>query len=419
MAVTLSPKQKAAWAKSTRFINVWTGSVSAGKTFTWVLMMLHKIQNAPPTGDIVIMGFSLPSVYRNVFSLIESHELFAPMRDHVRYNHNSDTAIIFGRRVHVIGMGTVKASSRIQGMTIRYAFIDEGTLMPQEVFSMLLTRLRVEGAQCFITTNPASQRHWLLTDFIERPHATDTFTVTFTMDDNPGLPAAYVRRQKQLYKGVFYQRFILGRWVAAEGAVFQGWNEDTMVVKELPELLQTFSVGVDYGTEHPTAGYALSLGRVHQGGKDVYRLYLHNEWSPNYRKRATDFELADSFTTWQEQLPHAPRFIYADPAAASFREELHRRGITTHKADNAVLDGIRVVDSLLESGLLKVHADCVHLIEELPGYVWDATAAERGEDKPIKEHDDHVDAVRYAVFSSRHLWGPFLTAPRDMGRLLP
>lgn len=407
MAVTLSPKQKRAWAESTHFINVWDGSVSGGKTFTWILAMLHKIQNAPAEGDIVIMGFSLPSIYRNVFSLIESHPLFAPFREHIRYNHNADTALMFGRVVHVIGMGTIKASDRIRGMTIRYAFVDEGTLMPHEVFTMLLTRLRVPGAQCFITTNPGNQRHYLLTDYIQRPRETDTYHITFTMADNPGLPPEYVERQKSLYTGVFYQRFILGRWVAAEGAVFQGWNEDTMTVRELPELLQTFAVGVDYGTEHPTAGYALSLGR----DGDTYRLYLHNEWSPNPTTRATDYELATSFEEWTATLPHWPQFMYADPAAASFREELLRRNITTHRADNKVLDGIRLVDSLLMSDQLKIHADCTHLLDELPGYVWDAKAAERGEDKPIKEHDDHVDALRYVCASSRHLWRPLLTAP--------
>ena len=413
MAVTLSRKQKQAWANSTHFINVWDGSVSGGKTFTWVLVMLHNIQNAPVEGDIVIMGYSLPSVYRNVFSLIESHPLFAPFREHVRYSHNSDTAIMFGRVVHVVGMGTVKASDRIRGMTLRYAFVDEGTLMPQEVFTMLLTRLRVEGAQCFITTNPGSQRHYLLTDYIQRPDETDTYHATFTMDDNPGLPAEYVERQKSLYTGVFYQRFILGKWVAAEGAVFQGWDENTMTVDELPELLQTYAVGVDYGTEHPTAGYALSLGRSIEGGEPVHRLYLHHEWSPNPRTRATDYELADRFQQWLDGLPHAPQYLYADPAAASFREELHRRGLTTHRADNKVLDGIRLVDSLLTTGRLKVHADCTHLMDELPGYVWDVKAAERGEDKPVKLDDDHVDAMRYACASSRHLWAHQLTAPNQ------
>ena len=407
MAVTLSAKQKQAWAHSTRFINVWDGSVSGGKTFTWILLMLHKIQNAPPEGDIVIMGYSLPSVYRNVFSLIDDHPLFASFREHVRYNYNADTALMFGRTVYVVGMGTVKASDRIRGMTLRYAFVDEGTLMPHEVFTMLLTRLRVEGAQCFITTNPGSQRHYMLTDYIQRPVETDTYHVTFTMEDNPGLPAEYVERQKALYTGVFYQRFILGRWVAAEGAVFQGWDETTMTVTELPELLQTFAVGVDYGTEHPTAGYALSLGR----DGDTYRLYLHNEWSPNPTTRATDHELATSFEEWTATLPHWPRYMYADPAAASFREELLRRGLTTHRADNAVLDGIRTVDSLLMSGQLKIHTQCERLIEMIPGYVWDAKAAERGEDKPVKERDDEIDGMRYTVHSSRHLWRPLLTAP--------
>ena len=70
-----------------------------------------------------------------------------------------------------------------------------------------------------------------------------------------------------------------------------------------------------------------------------------------------------------------------------------------------MVDGIRQVDSLLTSGALTIARDCKRLIEEIPGYRWDASAAERGKDAPVKELDDHCDAMRYAVYSSRHLWG--------------
>lgn len=65
MQPCLSPGQMQAWANSTAYVNIWSGSVSAGKTFTWVLMMLNKIMTAPPDGEIVIMGHSTSSVYRN------------------------------------------------------------------------------------------------------------------------------------------------------------------------------------------------------------------------------------------------------------------------------------------------------------------------------------------------------------------
>lgn len=397
----LSVGQREAWRESTHLINVWAGSVSAGKTFTWVLMMLHKIMTAPQQGDIVIMGYSLPSVYRNVFSLIYSHPVFAELKPYIKYKKNSDVAFIFDREVHIIGMGNSLASDRIRGMTILYAFVDEGTLMPEEVFKMLLTRLRVDGSGVFMTTNPGAANHYLYKDYIRKSEATDTYYRGFTMADNPGLPDGYVEQQERLYSGVFYKRFIQGLWVAAEGAVYETWDEDVMVTAEVPELRRIIAVGIDYGTNHPTAGYTLGEG------VDGH-LYVTHEWVPNEpagrHVRLTDAQLADSLQAWLTTLPLEPEFIYADPAAASFRQELFHRGVATVKAKNQVVDGIRTVDSILNSGLLKVSTDCVKLIEEIPSYRWDDKAQEKGEDKPIKEADDHVDALRYAVYSSRHLW---------------
>ena len=124
-------------------------------------------------------------------------------------------------------------------------------------------------------------------------------------------------------------------------------------------------------------------------------------------------ELADSLEEWLSHLPNQPRAIYLDPAAASFKEELQRRRHTVAAAKNKVVDGIRTVDSLLTNGVLTVAEDCPRLIEEIPAYRWDPRATEGGKDAPVKENDDHVDAARYAVFSSRHFWLRHVESMRD------
>lgn len=412
MLLRLSEGQVEAWRHSTCLLNIWSGAVSSGKTFAWILLMLAEIQDAPKKGDLVIMGYSTASVYRNIFELIDNDEAFKELRPFVQHNKGADFAFIFGRRVHIIGFSNIKAANRIQGMTIRKAFVDEGALMPEVVFKMLMTRMRVEGAQVFMTCNPASSNHYLRVDYILRAEETNTYYRLFTMADNPGLPEGYVEQQQRLYSGVFYRRFILGEWVAAEGAVYELWDDRTMVVDEYPDIVEVVAVGIDYGTNHPTAGHALSL--CADG-----RLYVTHEWAPNVdsagqHRRLTDSQLADSLQLWLADLPQKPTVIYADPAAASFHQELRHRGVRTAKAKNAVVDGIRTVDSLLVAGQLKVHKECVQLIDEIPNYRWDENASERGEDKPIKERDDYVDALRYSVFSSRHLWRNRVTQPEDI-----
>jgi phage terminase large subunit len=106
--------------------------------------------------------------------------------------------------------------------------------------------------------------------------------------------------------------------------------------------------------------------------------------------------------------------MIADPAALAHRRELaESEGISTIGADNAVTFGIGLISSLLARGLLRVSDRCTGVIKEMPGYVWDAKAAEHGEDKPVKENDDSLDAFRYVIATTEALWrdeiGPQLT----------
>lgn len=99
-----------------------------------------------------------------------------------------------------------------------------------------------------------------------------------------------------------------------------------------------------------------------------------------------------------------PAAFYVDPSAASFCAELRSRGITPTPANNDVVDGIRFVASKLENGELLIDKSCKETIKEISGYVWDAKAQARGEDKPLKEHDHCNDKTRYGIFT--HFYRP-------------
>ena len=89
--------------------------------------------------------------------------------------------------------------------------------------------------------------------------------------------------------------------------------------------------------------------------------------------------------------------MIVDPSAASFIAELQRRGLPVLRADNRVADGIRAVDELLRTGQLLIGTACTHTVEEFQSYVWDESAAQHGEDRPRKENDHCMDALRYFV----------------------
>lgn len=389
-----SQKQKDALAGSTGRVNIWDGSVRSGKTYTWTILMLGLIAAYQGTAAIVISGKNRDSIYRNVFEPIETLAIFAPIKHHVLYRQGAAKATIFGRHVHIIGANDAGSESKIRGMTIGLAFADEITLLHPSFFKQLLSRLSKSYSKLFCTTNPDSQNHWLRKDYLVRvpgcmhydaktapgDQLSDWTYWHFTMDDNPSLTSGYKSNLKKEYTGMWYRRFIQGLWVAAEGAIYAMWDEEKHVInpEDMPPMQDVLALGIDYGTTHPTVGILLGIGTDR-------KLYAMDEWLPG---RLTDAALSASLQEFRESHPE-PRWVFVDPAAASFSLQLHEDGHRhVDKADNNVLDGIRTVASLLDNGQLFISSTCKKLIDEFPGYRWDEKTAERGIDKPIKEIDD-------------------------------
>ncbi|RKW87636.1 PBSX family phage terminase large subunit, partial [Corynebacterium diphtheriae] len=200
MEFKLSPGQIEAIRESTHSLNIWYGSVSSGKTFAWLLMMLGEIKTAGPNGSIVIMGKTLDSVWQNIFEPLLTNPIFAAAAPHIFYRRRQPSAKIFGRDVTVIGVNDIGAEGRIRGGTYQLVFYDELTLCPEPVWEMIWSRMRAVGnplpPRVFATTNPATPTHYLKADFIDRAEETDTYARLFTMDDNPGLTVEYRERMR-------------------------------------------------------------------------------------------------------------------------------------------------------------------------------------------------------------------------------
>ena len=393
----LSKRQKLALARSTAPINIWYGSVRSSKTFAQIWDFIARMSSSAGDGANIVIGYSTNTVWRNIFQPILSRPEFAAVAPHLSYRRNAPEGTLFGKRFAVVGANNESSWLAIQGLTIENAWGDEAVGWPKSFWDMLVSRLSLPSSRLLVTCNPGTANHYLK-ELIDSDDP-EVHVEKFLLESNPTLSRKYIDRLKRMYSGLFYRRMILAEWVAAEGAVYQGWEPMKMLKKH--SVSNVIAVGIDYGTNHPTAGYAIGVGASG-------RLEVCAEWSPNLERgghrRMTDSQLADSLEEWLELLPSRPRYIYCDPAAASFREELKQRGMVTHRADNSVLDGIRQIDSLLNAGELMIDPSCKQLQKEISNYRWDNKATEKGIDAPIKENDDHVDALRYAVRSSRHLW---------------
>lgn len=416
-----SPQQirfLASWKR--RKHTILSGAVSAGKTFISLWAFLLAVKIAPKGGQIVMIGRTLGTLDTNVMQLLMSEQIFGRLALQVKYTSGAKTAKILGRTVYLYGAGDSNAETKIRGMTVALAYVDEATLLPEAFWNMLITRLRVKGARLMATTNPDSRNHWLRKKWILQGDKTQTQHFAFTMDDNPSLEPEYVALQKASFSGVFYERFILGKWVAAAGAVYRDYDDRRHTIRreDLPPLDRCLSIGIDYGTTNTTAAVLLAITK-----ERVPRLVVLGSWGYNAADHLgvtmPDVELSRMLRSWADDNGDAPKFHdgayvtpefwFLDPSAASMRAQLAADDQITWKADNRVLRGIADISNLLaRDRILFVQGACDGILGEITEYSWDPKKSAEGLDEVLKENDHFMDALRYAVRSTRGVWAPLL-----------
>lgn len=387
-------------------INLWHGAIRSGKTVGSLVRFLMQIADAPTSGEIVLIGRTRDTLYRNIIAPMQDRGRFGEYADHVRYNRGAPTANILGRTVHVIGASDARAETVIRGLTVAVAYVDEVSLVAEEFFNQLMGRCSVPGAWVGCTTNPDGPQHWLKQQWIDRASWTNKDGTPgshrifhFTLADNrEHLPAGLIEGYERQYTGLWARRMIDGEWAMADGVVFDMFNPARHVVDTLPDMARVVAVGVDFGTTNPTSGVRLGVG---VDG----RLYVMDEWAP--RRGAAVDELEAGLRVYQDANP--ADYIYVDPSASPLKAFMQKRGWSNYaNGANKVGLGIGIMAALFSTGQLLIHRSCTHLLDEIPGYVWDAKVAAKGEDSVVKLNDHWIDAARYAVATSRPFWQPLV-----------
>lgn len=273
----------------------------------------------------------------------------------------------------------------IQGRTLAGVLLDEVVLMPRSFVEQALTRCSVDGAKLWFSCNPGSPQHWFYTEWIKRHKERNTLYLHFEMTDNPGLTQKTLERYQSMFSGVFYDRYIRGLWVIAEGLVYPMFSREKNVTNKRGGPGEYY-ISIDYGTQNPTA---FGLWRVNGGSAVMEKEYYHSGRATNRQK--TDEEYYQDLEQFADG--YKIERIIIDPSAASFAECIQRHGkFAVWKANNSVLDGIRLTGALLQSGRLKFHESCVHAFEEFGLYSWEKDTPE---DAVIKENDHVMDSIRY------------------------
>ena len=366
------------------------GAVRSGKTLcmsiSFILWSFYSFSDS----SFAICGKTITSLRRNVITPLLP--VLSQMGFTVKELKSSNIVIISkgkrSNRFHLFGGRDESSASLIQGMTLSGVLLDEVALMPRSFVEQALARCSVTGSKFWFNCNPENPRHWFYNEWIKKATEKNCLYLHFLMQDNPSLDHNIISRYESLYSGAFYERFILGKWVAVDGLVYPFFNEKDHTTSDLPENCSQYYISCDYGTVNPAS---FGLWGFYNGVWYRLKEFYHDSKAKGFQM--TDKEYYDNFVSLAGD--KRVEAVIVDPSAASFMECIRREGkFRVIPAKNQVSDGIRQVSEKLKQKKIIIGSSCTDTIREFSMYRWDCNSVH---DTPKKEYDHAMDDIRYFV----------------------
>lgn len=240
-----STMQEAYFRDATHRWNVKSGATRSGKTYMDYYLIPKRIRAvAGMEGLTVLLGNTKGTLQRNVIEPLQSiwgDRLVSSIR-------SDNTAMMFGERVHCLGADKVTQVNRLRGSSIKYCYGDEVVTWHEDVFTMLKSRLDKPYSKFDGTCNPEHKKHWFKR-FLDSD--ADVYCQNYSLDDNPFLDPAVAANIKREYAGtVYYERYVKGLWVNAEGLIYKKFadNPNRYIIDTLEDFDIIFAtIGVDFG----------------------------------------------------------------------------------------------------------------------------------------------------------------------------
>ena len=375
---------------STKSAIICDGAVRSGKTFSmsisFVLWAFYRFSGA----SFGICSKTIRSVRRNIVTPLTAmmRSLGCTCRERVSENYVDISMEGRTNRFYYFGGKDEGSASLIQGMTLSGILLDEAALMPRSFVEQAIARCSVEGSRFWFNCNPDHPQHWFRQEWILNCESKNALYIHFTMEDNPSLSDEMKQRYKTLYSGAFYRRFIEGRWSAAAGAVYPFMESEEFFCDSPGGEAERYVISCDYGTVNPS-----SFGLWGFYGGVWYRVGEYYYDSRREGMQRTDEEHYEGLRTLADG--HEIERVIVDPSAASFIQTIRRHGeYEVVRADNRIIDGIRLVSCALRDGSVRICKCCADARREFALYRWDESGAK---DCPVKENDHAMDDIRYFV----------------------
>lgn len=403
--IDLAPKQKLFMVEADNTWNFKIGAVRSGKTYIDYLYRIPKKARelSGLEGIYVLMGASHATIERNVLEPMRNI-YGARLVGNIRGSRS--TVDLFGETFHAVGHEKANAVSKIQGATIKYAYIDEGVLMHQDVFEMLKSRLDKPYSQCDITGNPDTPTHYLK-EFIDS-NKDYIYYQHYVLEDNPFLPEEYVVRLKREYEGtVYYKRYILGLWAIAEGAIYPMLNRKKHVVEN------------DYLSNRQHEGY-VNIGIDFGGNQSAHAFsatWIANDYSEivtvldkRIEERLTPAQLDRAYVEFMEDLIDEGWLINdiradnAEPVLIrGLQSAIEKEGIYYHVRPSLKMEvnrRIRTYQRLLNTFRYKIYRRCVNTIDAFENAVWSDKQDSKGKDVRLDDGTTNIDSLDAQEYST-------------------
>jgi len=380
------------------------GSVRAGKTASMSLSFVIWAMASFNGQQFGMAGKTIGALRRNVIGPLKQ---MLASRGYRVEDRRADNLLVISRgavtnHFYLFGGKDERSQDLIQGITLAGMFFDEVALMPQSFVNQATARCSVDGSKLWFNCNPAGPFHWFKLEWLDQLEQKNALHLHFTMDDNPSLSERVKERYRRMYSGVFYRRYILGLWVLAEGIIYDMFDPDKHVRPTIDRPYSQYYVSIDYGTQNPMTfglwGFIPlpTKANPHEFESAWYKIREYHYDGRQKGRQKTDEEYYQDLEEFVGDIQ--PRAIIIDPSAASFIALIRKKGrFAVRQARNDVLEGIRNMATALNTGRILYNDCCKETFREFASYVWDEKAAERGEERPIKQNDHQMDGDRYFV----------------------
>ena len=417
--MNLSPKQKQFFYSPLRRLNFLEGSVRSGKTHVSLLRWLTYVAESPKHYEFMMTGRTMTALKRNCLNPLLN---FAGASN-FKFSTSQKEGTLFKRQIYFEGVNDERAESKIYGVTLGGAYCDEIVLYPEGFTTMLLSRLSQPGAALLATCNPDNPEHYIKTNYIDNP-ALDSTVWHFLLEDNEYLAKKnpqYLEQLKKEYRGVYYDRYIRGLWVRAEGLVFPDYanNRSAYTTKKVPDDIEFIVFGTDFGGNKSRtvftavgirkdyAGFiVLADGRI-EGGKgtidpntvnDAYVAFVRSVEERFTRPLVSS--LTGATRTRVPQLKYsfadsAEQYLITGMQLAAKREDVI---LPRDCMKKPIKDRVLFLNRMLASERMAILDGCTIVPESLAGLMWDDKKKEDAIlDEPGKTPNDGFDALSYAI----------------------